>query len=116
MRRSLGTAAAALAMAVLVGCSAPTPSDSGGADSGAGGCSGVPEAAPDTPGDPDPERQVVTTAIASVSVEDPADGAQRLSELVETAGGRVEERSEQAASGRTGAPPPTSWCACHRMR
>ncbi len=101
MRRSLGTAVAALAMAVLVGCSSPAPSDSGGAASG-GGVSGVPEAAPDAPGEPDPERQVVTTATASVSVEDPADGAQRLSKLVESAGGRVEERSEQTASGENG--------------
>jgi uncharacterized protein DUF4349 len=102
VRRSLGTAVAALAMAVLVGCSAPSPSDAGGADSGAGGGSGIPEAAPDAPGDPDPDRQVVTTATASLAVEDPADGAQRLSELVESAGGRVDERSEQAASGENG--------------
>jgi hypothetical protein len=42
---------------------------------------------------------VVTTATASLAVEDPAEGAQRVSELVESVGGRVDERTEQAASG-----------------
>ena len=79
-----------------------------------GVCRGRGRAAP---GDADPDRQVVTTATASVAVEDPADGAQRVSELVESAGGRVDERSEQAASGEDGrAPPPTSWCGCRRTR
>jgi hypothetical protein len=63
MKRSLGTAVAALAITVLVGCSGPVP-DSGGADSGAAGGAGVPEAAPDTPGETDADRQVVTTATA----------------------------------------------------
>ena len=102
MRRSLGTALAALAMAVLVGCSGPgAGSDSSGSDGGVG------VAVPDAPGDPgstpaDPDRQVVTTATASVSVDDPADGAQRISELVEAAGGRVDQRTEQAGSGKDG--------------
>ena len=57
---------------------------------------------------------MVTTATASVAVEDPADGAQRVSELVESVGGRVDERSEQAASGEDGVEgaSPTSWCGC----
>ena len=108
MRRFLGTAAAALAMAVLVGCSG-SGSDSGavggGADGGAvvpGAGPGSPEAPPDSPVDADPDRQVVTTARASLAVEDPADGAQRVSELVESAGGRVDERSEHAGSGENG--------------
>jgi hypothetical protein len=61
---------------------------------------GMPESAPADAADTD--RQVVTTASAFVTVEDPADGAQRVSELVEAAGGRVEERSEQAGSGANG--------------
>jgi hypothetical protein len=99
----------ALALAVLVGCSGPG-TESSGSDSGAGGGAGVPEpavpgnneGAPTVPGDTDPDRQVVTTASAFLAVEDPADGAQRVSELVETAGGRVDERSEQAGSGEGG--------------
>ena len=92
-------------MAVLVGCSG-SGTDSGGAESGAGGVGvaepadpGSPEAAP---GEAGPDRQVVTTATASVAVDDPADGAQQVSELAESAGGRVDERTEQAASREGG--------------
>jgi hypothetical protein len=109
MRRSLSTAAVALALAVVVGCSGPG-TDSGAADGGTGGGAsapepagpGKPEAAPEGPVDADADRQVVTTASASLAVEDPADGAQRVSELVEAAGGRIDERTEQAASGEDG--------------
>jgi Domain of unknown function (DUF4349) len=101
MRRSLGTAAAALALVVLVGCTGSGGADSGAADGGAGG--GV--AAPEAPGeavDADSDRQVVTTATASLAVEDPSEGAQQISELVESVGGRVDERTERAASGEDG--------------
>ena len=88
-------------MAVLVGCSG-SGTDSGGAESGAGGVGVAEPAAPGSPEsaprEADPDRQVVTTATASVAIEDPADGAQRVSELAESAGGRVDERTEQAAS------------------
>ena len=110
MRRSSSTAVLALALALLLGCSASTGGDSGSAEGGAGGgvvapepvTPGGPEAAPGVPGDPDPDRQVVTTASASLAVEDPADGAQRVSELVESVGGRVDERTVQAGSGDDG--------------
>jgi hypothetical protein len=93
---------AALAMALLVGCSG---SDSSSSDSGAGEGTGV--SALTAPGDPgstptETDRQVVTTATASLAVKDPAEGAQRVSEMVEAAGGRVDERTEQAASGKDG--------------
>ena len=95
-----------LAVAVLVGCSGPSDSGSSGADSAAPGVvvtEPVPPAGPGTgPADPvdaDPDRQVVTTAAASLTVDDPADGAQRVSELVQAAGGRVDERTERAGSG-----------------
>ena len=108
MRRYLSTATAALALALLVGCSG-SGTDSGGADTGAGGGASAPEFAapgdpggPATPEDPDPARQVVTTASASLAVDDPAEGAQQVSELVESVGGRVEERTEQAASREDG--------------
>jgi hypothetical protein len=108
MRRSLGAVLAVLLLAVLVSCSG-SGEDSGSADGGAGGGVAGPEAAPGGPGgapgepvDSDTDRQVVTTATASLAVEDPAEGAQRVSELVEAAGGRVEERIEQAASGEDG--------------
>jgi hypothetical protein len=95
MRRSLGSAAAALAVLVLVGCSGPSGPGSGTAADG-GGSAVAPE--PAGPGEPEADRQVVTTATASLAVDDPADGAQRVSELVDEAGGRVEERAEQAAT------------------
>jgi Domain of unknown function (DUF4349) len=106
VKHLLGTAAAALAMAVLVGCGGPTGSDSS-AERGAAGSAVVPESAapadpratPDGSVDADADRQVVQTATASLAVEDPADAAQRVSELVESAGGRVDERTELAASG-----------------
>jgi Domain of unknown function (DUF4349) len=105
MRRSLGTAVLALVLLLLVGCSG-SGSDSGGEQSSAGGGAGAPEFAP--PGEPGAatddtaERQVVTTASAFLAVEDPAESAQEISELVESVGGRVEERNEQAASGENG--------------
>jgi hypothetical protein len=103
MRRSIGTAVAALAMALLVGCTGTGGGDSGAADGGAGGGAGVPEAPGGAPAvDTDTERQVVTTASATLAVEDPAVGAQQVSELVEAAGGRVDQRTEQAASGENG--------------
>lgn len=45
------------------------------------------------------ERQVITTASASLVVDDPADAAQEVSERVESVGGRVDERTEYAATG-----------------
>ena len=107
MRRSLGRAVAALAVVVLVGCSS-SDTNSGSADGGGRSVSGPesapgPGAAPGAPEDPAPDRQVVTTAAVSLAVEDPAEGAQRVSELVESAGGRVDERTEHAASEENGA-------------
>jgi hypothetical protein len=101
MRRSLGVAVATLSLVLLVGCSG-LGSTSGSADSGTGsGAAVAPGGSPSAP-DSDANRQVVTTATASVTVKDPAAGAQRVSQLVETAGGRVDERTEQVGSGRDG--------------
>jgi hypothetical protein len=108
MRRLVTGAVAALAVVLVAGCSGGSSSSdsAGGSEGGAGGGAvaedpGVP-ADPDAPDAADPDRQVVTTASASLAVEDPAEGARRVSELVESAGGRVEERSEQAGSGDDG--------------
>ena len=103
MRRSLGTAVLALLLALLVGCSSSSDSSSGESVGGGGGGPLIEPAAPgDAGGAPegtDPDRQVVTTATAFVAVEDPAEGAQQVSELVESVGGRVDERTEQAGAG-----------------
>ncbi|MGY1848384.1 DUF4349 domain-containing protein [Blastococcus sp. SYSU DS1021] len=107
VRRFLGAAAAALALALLAGCTGSPGAESGSADGGAGGGAVAPVpaipgdlgSAPDDPLETDGDRQVVTTASASVAVEDPAEGAQQVNELVESVGGRIEERTEQTASG-----------------
>ena len=99
MRRSLGTAVLALALVLLVGCSG-SGADSDGAQSVAG--AEAVDRGPAAAEDPDADRQVVTTATASLAVEDPAESAQRVSELVEAVGGRVDERTEQAVSGDDG--------------
>src|SRR5690242_18573492 len=98
MRRTLGVSVAVLASALLVGCSGPGAS-SGSSDSGGGA---APAVAPENPSGSEADRQIVTTATASVAVEHPAAGAQRVSELVEAAGGRVDQRTDQAASGGNG--------------
>lgn len=105
MRRFLSTAAAALALAMLVGCSGPSGDESSGAGGSADGGASVPEpAAPGPEGAPavDADRQLITTATASLAVEDPAEAAQQVSELVESTGGRVDERTEYATAGEDG--------------
>ena len=98
----------ALALALLSGCTG-SGTDSGGDGSTAGGggsafeqavpedAEGAPSSAADAA-----ERQVVATATAVLAVEDPAESAHQVSELVEAAGGRVDERTEQAGSGEDG--------------
>ena len=115
MRPSGSTAVAALVlallMALLAGCSGGDDAGSGDeAASGGGSAAVLPEpgagddsgggggASADTGAATDADRQVVSTATASVVVDDPAEGADRVDELVAAAGGRVEERTERAGS------------------
>jgi hypothetical protein len=101
MRRLLSVSVAAVALAVVAGCSGSSGSDSSGAASGQ--AAGTQPAAPGSPSLPaDSSRQVVSTATASLAVKDPAVGAQRISELAESAGGRVDNRVEHAGSGKDG--------------
>lgn len=97
MRRLLGSAAVTLALVLVAGCSGSSGDESSSsADSGGAG------AVADEAGgqvDADAGRQVITNATASVVVDDPADAAQEVSERVESAGGRVDERTEYAATG-----------------
>jgi hypothetical protein len=99
MRRTLVMAGVALAL--LVGCSGPGSSSSGAGGGAGSGAAAAPAGAAGAT-DSDADRQVVTTATASLSVKEPAAGAQRVSELAEAAGGRVDERTEQAGSGKNG--------------
>jgi hypothetical protein len=101
VKRPLSTAIAVLAMALLVGCSGPGSSSSSSAGGGGVAAGSKPADAgnPGTAPTADTARQVVTTATASLAVKDPADSAQRVSQLVESRGGRVDERTEQSAPG-----------------
>jgi hypothetical protein len=101
VKRPLSTAVALLAMAVLVGCSGPGSSSSSSAGSGGVAAGSKPAGTGNSGGAPsaDTARQVVTTATASLAVKDPADTAQRVSQLVESLGGRVDERTEESAPG-----------------
>src|SRR5688500_2630316 len=103
MRRPLAIAFAALSVALVVGCSGgsdeASSADGTGGLAGGGGVAEPADAGGAPIADVDEDRQIVTTATASLAVDDPAEGAQRVSELVEAAGGRVDERSEQSPSG-----------------
>jgi hypothetical protein len=100
MRTLFSRAAVALTVLLVVGCSGSSGDESSGADGG--GSAGAVADEGGAVADPAADRQVVTTANASVVVDDPADTAQRLSELVEAAGGRVDERTEYAETGDDG--------------
>ncbi|MGY2066206.1 DUF4349 domain-containing protein [Blastococcus sp. SYSU DS0619] len=100
LRRLL--APAALILVLLVGCTDQTGGESQSAADGAGGAVTAVPAAPGTGESAQDDRQVVTTATAALAVDDPAEGAQQISELAESVGGRVEERSVQATSGEDG--------------
>ncbi|TKJ19738.1 DUF4349 domain-containing protein [Blastococcus sp. CCUG 61487] len=99
MRRLVGGAAALLAVVLVAGCSGSAGNDSSSADGG--GSAAVADEG-GAPADADADRQVITTATASLLVDDPADTAQRVSELVESTGGRVDERTERSATDDDG--------------
>ena len=100
MRSLLGRAAAIAAVVLVVGCSGSSDSESSGADGGgAGAVADEDGAAGDGGTAVDADRQVITNASSTLTVDDPAEGAQQVSRLVESAGGRVDERTEQMATG-----------------
>ena len=100
MRSLLGRAAAIAAVVLVVGCSGSSDGESSGADGGGAGAVADEEgAAGDRGGGVDADRQVITNASSTLTVDDPAEGAQQVSRLVESAGGRVDERTEQSATG-----------------
>jgi Domain of unknown function (DUF4349) len=100
MRSLLGRAAAIAAVVLVVGCSGSSGDESSGSDGGGAGAVADEEgAAGDGGAAVDADRQVITNASSTLTVDDPADGAQQVSRLVESAGGRVDERTEQSATG-----------------
>ncbi|MFE5293032.1 DUF4349 domain-containing protein [Isoptericola sp. NPDC056618] len=108
-RAPLRTVLAATLLLVMTACSSGG-ADSGGASSGveAGGAVADAVAPEEAAGASVAEsaaepgaaaaREIVTTGRATVVADDPAAAATRLARLVEEAGGRVERRSETAAT------------------
>lgn len=96
----------------LVGCSA-AGSNSGSADAGVEVAQSGAEAAPQDVADrdvsdPEVQRQIITTAEATVEVEDPAAAADSLAEQVGGLGGRVDDRHAWAGDEADERPPRAS--------
>ena len=103
MRRIVGSAVLLLVAGLLAGCSASdTSSDTGSrsvadAPQGAAAPQGATAQKAAT-GEAAVDRQVVTSGSVTIVVANPAGVAQRASEIVESVGGRVDARTELAAS------------------
>lgn len=108
MRILAAAAALVIVGASLAGCtSADGASDSGGPEQGGsievpgsdGGEAGFPGDTSTGGGtDADEDRAVVTTGTVSITVDSPANAAEDAAAIVETVGGRVDGRTQQAAS------------------
>jgi hypothetical protein len=122
----------ALLAASLAGCTAgsgtagsspgtpiPAPADGSKADGGGGSSSEDGSAGGGSAGDPSApgglgglggrnaaddaaDRDIVTTGTVTLTVNDPVKAAQKATDVVEAAGGRVEGRTEQAATATDG--------------
>ncbi|MPV38422.1 DUF4349 domain-containing protein, partial [Georgenia subflava] len=108
VRRVLGLL---LMVVLLASCTGQGGADSGGAegagDAGAGAGAEVEQAAADS--DVGGDRQVITTASATVLVDSPTTAADELVRLAETAGGRVDQRTERAADADGSGSLPSAW-------
>ena len=97
MRRIVGPAALLLVAGLLAGCSSARDTSSGTAgQSVANAPQGAAQKA--ASGTPAADRQIVTSGSLTIVVTDPSTVAQRTAGLVESAGGRVDDRVELAAS------------------
>ncbi|ROS76997.1 DUF4349 domain-containing protein [Cellulomonas sp. PhB143] len=86
-----------LAAALVTGCSSSDSSDTSAssvADAGAGARAGsAADEAADEDGSAAQDRSIVTTGYVTVLADDPVGASDRVSQMVETAGGRVEART-----------------------
>lgn len=107
MKRSLSTVAVVAAVLLLAGCTAGGTSSRADAGNGGGGQSLAqpvkPKAASGTAIDSESknaivQRQLVTTGSLSISVKNPVAAAETATRTVATAGGRIDEQSEQPAT------------------
>ncbi|BBZ15155.1 DUF4349 domain-containing protein [Mycobacterium branderi] len=83
---------ATVLIAVLCGCAGNRP------------VSGAGDPAPAAPSSPSnqPQRDIVTTGNISITAADVGKAADRLADLTTGMGGRVDDRTERTASGRSG--------------
>jgi len=102
-------ATGALAIGLLAGCSASSDDAGSSADSAPQPAAGFVDdskdgdAAASTDGSSaTQERQVVQTGTVSMRVKDAAKSTQAVVTLVETSGGRIDDRSEQATTDESG--------------
>jgi len=97
MKRIVGPAALLLVAGLLAGCSSARDTSSGTAgQSVANAPQGAAQKA--ASGTPAADRQIVTSGSLTIVVTDPSTVAQRTAGLVESVGGRVDDRVELAAS------------------
>ena len=103
MRRILVSTAVVAATLALAGCSVGGASSQSDTDAGYSQSQSVEEsAASDSAADNsaagalESTREVITTGYATITVESPADAASDAARIVETAGGRVDARTEYA--------------------
>ncbi|MCK6209758.1 DUF4349 domain-containing protein [Georgenia sp. EYE_87] len=114
MRRLRWFLALLCGVLLLAGCtsgSEDASDESGGGgvpaqDAGGDGAEGEGAGADDGGGE---DRQVVTTADATVVVDDPAAAADEVAALAERAGGRVDQRNGQAAGAEGTDSRPSAW-------
>ena len=101
MRIRACLAAVALPLLLVAGCSPASeeslPGDSASDGLGAPVADVAERAGTDFDATESADRQVITSGSVTVTVDDPRDAAQEVSELVEAGDGRVEERVERAA-------------------
>jgi hypothetical protein len=111
--RSIGVIAGLIVMAgVLAGCSSSSDSSSGGdpayggdeayADSGVANAGASDEEAASAPRSSTADRSVIITGAMYMTVEDPIASADRATGIVQSAGGRIDARSETAPDENRG--------------
>lgn len=94
-----------VAMGALAGCSSSSDSSSSGAEDGADAAYAEGGAQEDSAANAAPEdqdRSLIVTGELYITVEDPLVAADQAANIVQSAGGRIDARSETAPQGRDG--------------
>ena len=94
-----------VAMGALAGCSSSSDSSSSGAEDGADAAyaeGGTQEDSAANAAPEDQDRSLIVTGELYITVEDPLVAADQAANIVQSAGGRIDARSETAPQGRDG--------------